>query len=84
MELNMQDDLVRGLIAAVIQHADSGDMHGFRLDVVDAQGRTVTYMSDTRMYRSNSDPAPMSVNAALRLIDGAGLRVSETPNASVA
>lgn len=77
MELNMKDEVVQGLIAAVVTHADTGDMHGFRLEVRGADGQLVTYLSDTSMMRSHNDTGPMTLNAAIRLIEGAGLRVFE-------
>lgn len=77
MELNMHDELVQGLIAAVVTHADTGDMQGFRLEVRGADGKIVSYLSDKTMMRSHNDPGPMSLQAAIRLVEGAGLRVFE-------
>lgn len=77
MELSMKDPVVQGLIAAIVQSADTGDMHGFRLEVRTADGKIDTYLSDNSMARSHLDPGPLTLDQAIRLIEGAGLRVFE-------
>ena len=77
MELNMNDALVQGAIAAIVQAADTGDLSGFRIELRDAEGRVDSYVSDSSMMRSHTESSPMSLNQAKRLIEDAGLRVFE-------
>lgn len=77
MELTMQHAVVQGAIGALVQAADTNDMRAFRIEIQKADGRVDTYLSDNCMARSHMDPAPMSIEQAVRLIEAAGLRVMD-------
>ena len=74
--MKMQDAVVQGMIAAIVSKADRGELSDIRLELRDFQGNTDTYLTGAAMMRSHSDPAPMSIDQAIRLIESAGLRVS--------
>ena len=73
--MDMNNNKVQGLIAAIIRAADSGYLAGIRLELKNHEGIVHVLTTDSSMMRSHTEPSPMTDHDAALLMADAGVHI---------